>query len=105
LGPILSETYVKFKFPVSYPDKIIVGAKIEEGDLNSNGYKLTHSMWSLRHNRIVADGFGTVVSYNYATKKVEDMPIIMLNALKQLSEENSLHLEEILKNDEDYHNE
>lgn len=56
-------------------------------------------------SRIVADGYGTVVSYNYATKKVQDMPNFMLDSIKQLSEQNSLHLEKILTNDEDYHNE
>ena len=33
VGPILSETYCRFKFPLKYPDRILIGSTILTGTL------------------------------------------------------------------------
>ena len=92
LGPIVSDTYVKFIYPLEFPDKILVGATIPEGELGKDRYKLCHSMWSLKHQRIVAEGYATVVSYNYDTKKVEDMNEEMVGVIRNILQKDALHM-------------
>jgi acyl-CoA thioester hydrolase len=56
IGPILSETYCKFKFPMKYPDKVLVGATIALGDIHADRYKLSHTVWSLKEQIVVSEG-------------------------------------------------
>ena len=120
LGPIISDTYVKFKFPVSVPDILLVGATIKPGyillpkwiwftnsklfagDLAENRYILTHNMWSLRHQRIVAEGYATVLCYDYKEKKPKNIPPEMKMALDSMLETDSLLLEEIILNTKEF---
>jgi acyl-CoA thioester hydrolase len=72
LGPILSETYVKFLHPVHAGDTIVVGATGKLADGSKSRLLLQHSMWSIRKARVVAEGSSTVVSFNYPESKVQD---------------------------------
>jgi acyl-CoA thioester hydrolase len=90
VGPILSNTACSFKFPLSYPDKILVGATVLPGDMTHDRYKLTHAIWSLKHQRVVAEGYGTVVCYDFAQAKVHNIPPIMREAIDQLVQRTSL---------------
>ena len=92
IGPILSDTYCKFKFPLTYPDKLLVGATIKQGDWSKDRYKLSHAIWSLQHGRVVSEGYGTVVSYDYSKGKVVDMPEPLVHAIERLHQKDSLHL-------------
>ena len=96
VGPILSDTYCNFKLPLTAPDKILVGATILDGDLSQDRYKLTHSVWSLKYNRVVAEGFGTVVSYDFANKKSCDIPLPMIHAIEKVQSLDSLHLHDAI---------
>ena len=53
LEPIISDAHVKFIYPLEFPNKIVVGA--------------TQHV-EAKHQRVVAEGYATVVSYNYDTK-------------------------------------
>jgi acyl-CoA thioester hydrolase len=92
VGPILSDTYVKFIFPLMADDNLLVGAHIHEPDLGADRFKISHAIWSLRHNRVVASGFGTVVSFDYAKQKVEPFPKDIVDAVRTLGKKDSTHL-------------
>lgn len=92
VGPILADTYCKFNFPMTFPDSILVGATIRDGDLGKNRYKLTHAIYSLRHDRVVAEGYGTVVTYDYASNKVVDIPAPLRDAMIKGQKLDSVHL-------------
>jgi acyl-CoA thioester hydrolase len=92
IGPIMSDTYCAFKFPLTVPDKVLVGSTILKGDLHDDRYKLTHSIWSLRHQRVVADGYGTVVSYDFSKMKSCKMPAQLVHAIEKVQLRDSLHL-------------
>jgi acyl-CoA thioester hydrolase len=63
-GPILSTTECRFKFPVSFPDVLLIGATCS--DLEEDRFLLKHTAWSLRHGRIVSEGSGAIVTVDYA---------------------------------------
>ena len=67
IGPILSFQSCNYKAPLTYPDTIYVGAKIE----NIEGSKviIQHSIASKKLNRIVAEGEAHLVWYDYEKQK------------------------------------
>lgn len=89
VGPILSDTYCTFKFPLTAPDKLLVGATILKEDLSVDRYKLTHAIWSLQHQRVVAEGFGTVVSYDFKQRRACEIPEPLLHAIEEVQKSNS----------------
>lgn len=93
LGPILSETGVKFICPVTYPDTLLVGATAHMLENSTSRFKIMHSVWSFSKNRVVAEGFGTVASFNYAIDKSQDFDPLVIEALDKLSKKDSSHLE------------
>ena len=92
VGPIMSDTYCSFKLPLTMPDKLLVGSSVYKGDLSKDRYKLSHMVWSTKYNRVVAEGFGTVVSYDFVNKKSVDIPQPILKAIDQLQLRDSVHL-------------
>ena len=61
IGPILAHTELSYKFPVTYPDKLLVGASVDPATFDSSIGKrmiMKHDIFSLRHNRVVSSGTG-----------------------------------------------
>jgi acyl-CoA thioester hydrolase len=94
IGPILADTFVKFIFPITDGDHLLVGAHVHMKDLTATRAKISHSIWSTRHGRVVAEGFGTIAAYNYAAKQAEPFPKEIVDALESLSVKDSLVFEE-----------
>lgn len=63
IGPILASTQCRFKIPLSYPDKVSVGARISK--IEEDRFVMEYCMVSLRFQKVAAEGQGTVVTYNY----------------------------------------
>lgn len=97
LGPILAETHVKFIYPLGAYDTILIGAEAVMVEDSLSKFKLKHSIWSLTHNRVCAEGGGTVTSFNYSSGKVQDFHPAFVRAMHELSTKNCSHLEEMLK--------
>ncbi len=67
IGPILSFQSCSYKAPLTYPDTIYVGAKIE----TIVGSKITikQSIVSKKRNKIVAEGEAHIIWYDYDNQK------------------------------------
>jgi acyl-CoA thioester hydrolase len=72
VGPILGSAQCKFKFPLTYPDRILVGTRV--GEMGEDRFTMYFRVVSTRHNRIAADGDGVIVSYNYAENRKASIP-------------------------------
>lgn len=92
IGPILADSRCVFKFPLTFPDRLLVGATIAPGDMHSKRCKLTHGIWSLRHGRVVSDGDGTWASYDFQQGKSVPLPPQLVHAVHQVESGDSLHL-------------
>ena len=103
IGPILAHTELSYKFPVTYPDKLLVGASVDPASFDSSTGKrmiMKHDIWSLRHNRVVASGTGSVVTYDYATNKIIGAPEQLLHALQELEQNRTCeYMQESLENE------
>ncbi len=72
IGPILSETYCRFKAPLTYPDTVQIGTAI--GDIDTDRFTMHYVVVSEALDRIAAVGHGLVVCYDYARASKTDLP-------------------------------
>ncbi len=72
VGPILASTQCRFRFPVTYPDTLWVGAKITE--LGDDRFTHRYLAVSKTHDKVAAEGDGVVVAFNYHTNQKAPIP-------------------------------
>ena len=63
IGPILASASCKFKFPLTYPDRVLVGTRV--GEISADRFMMHFRAVSMRHGKVAADGEGMIVAYNY----------------------------------------
>jgi hypothetical protein len=96
LLPILKFFYlyvIQFKFPLIFPDTLLVGSTISTlDDLSSDRYILSHAIWSTQNNLVAAVGYSTVVSYDFGAAKAVDFPSSLVAAIHELLKKDSLDM-------------
>lgn len=63
IGVILASISCRYKLPITFPDTVIVGARVTQ--IGSDRFTMTHRTVSRRHKRIAAEGEGVIVTYDY----------------------------------------
>jgi acyl-CoA thioester hydrolase len=64
VGPILASTHARFRKPLTYPDDILIGARISE--VGEDRLKMEHRIISRRLNAVATEGEGIIVTFDYA---------------------------------------
>jgi acyl-CoA thioester hydrolase len=72
IGPILASTKCRYKTPLTYPDKVFVGAKTSE--IKVDRFVMEYLAVSQRLQKVAAEGEGVLVSYNYPENKKTSLP-------------------------------
>lgn len=72
LGPILASTQCRYRFPLTYPDTVSVGARAT--DLDVDRFRMVYRIVSHRHRRIAAEGDAVIVSYDYRNHTKAPLP-------------------------------
>jgi acyl-CoA thioester hydrolase len=72
IGPILAATHARFRKPLTYPDTILICARIAE--LGADRFTIDHRVVSRRLEAVVTEGTGTVVTFHYAEGRKVPMP-------------------------------
>lgn len=75
IGPILASVQCRFKSPVTFPDTLIVGTRMR--DLGADRFTMQHRLVSKAQARIVAEGEGLVVAYDYTTGSKAPIPALV----------------------------
>ena len=78
IGPILAATSCRFKTPLTYPDTVLIGAKVAV--IEADRFIMDHCVVSKKHQKIAAEGDAVIVAFNYRENKKTVMP----EELKQL---------------------
>jgi acyl-CoA thioester hydrolase len=65
IGPILASTHCRFRIPVTFPDRMHVGARVTE--VSVDRFTMAYRAFSERHNAVAAEGGGIIVAYDYAS--------------------------------------
>ena len=72
IGPILGATSCRYRFPLTYPDTISVGAKTVH--IAEDRFTMQYAVVSHSHEKIAAEGEGIVVIYDYRKRRKTAMP-------------------------------
>jgi len=72
IGPILANTQCKFKIPLTYPDTVSVGAKVDL--MENDRFLMKYLVVSHKHKNVAASGEGMLVSFNYHESKKTPIP-------------------------------
>jgi acyl-CoA thioester hydrolase len=82
LGPIVASTQARFRRPISYPDRLLVGARI--ADIQSDRVTFEYRLISTKLNAVAAEGQAVVVSYDYRANAKAPIPGPIRKAIEDL---------------------
>ena len=84
VGPILHSTSCRFRSPVTYPDTVVVAVRTVTVDED----RFTHEYRVVRADtrKVVAEGDGVVVSYDYGAGRKAPIPAEVRAAIDRLTE-------------------
>ena len=83
MGPIVASASAKFRKPLSYPDRIHIGARITE--ILSDRVTVEQVIVSERWNAIAAEGPTVVVNYDYRAGAKAALPMALEGAIRALA--------------------
>ncbi len=72
IGPILAETSCKFRAPLTHPDTISVGTRVD--NLQEDRFTMHYRIISQKLQKGAADGKGLIVAFNYRKNKKSPLP-------------------------------
>jgi acyl-CoA thioester hydrolase len=67
IGPILASTQCRFKIPLTYPDTVTVGARVEA--MGEDRFSMKYAVLSHKFEKIAAEGEGVLVFYDYRNNR------------------------------------
>lgn len=84
IGPILAATQCTYKIPLTYPDLVTVGAKVDR--IEEDRFVMKYAVVSHKHGKLAAAGEGTIVTFDYANSKKAPVPDEVEKCIKALEE-------------------
>ena len=72
VGPILARTQCVFKRPLTYPDTVHIGARVQ--DLAADRFTMSYRIASHEQQAIVAEGDARIISYDYSANAKAPIP-------------------------------
>ncbi|KAJ3087108.1 hypothetical protein HK102_011795 [Quaeritorhiza haematococci] len=82
VGPIVKTIFLDYKFPVTYPDTIFVGVRVDSIPAPDR-FNMNVRMVSKLHERKAVEGNAMIVMYDYRVGKKAEIPELLLELLKK----------------------
>ncbi len=82
VGPIVHSHRIRYRFPLTYPDRIRIGVRII--GVGQDRIRVAYRMISLTHDVIAAEGDTTIVFLDYRTGKKAPIPPPVLTAFDDI---------------------
>ena len=82
VGPILASTSCRFRAPVTYPDTLLVGARVTA--VGTDRFGMEYAAYSMHLGRVAAQGEAVVVAYDYAARSKALVPQQWLDTIRAL---------------------
>lgn len=84
VGPILASTSCKFRIPLTYPDKVLSGARVTK--IEKDRFIMNYIIVSIKHEKTAAEGEGLIVAFNYRDNKKVLLPEEMRQRIMNIEE-------------------
>jgi acyl-CoA thioester hydrolase len=81
LGFVVAYIDCKFKFPVTYPDNLIIGTKVEK--IGKDRFTLSQIIYSETHQKVAAKSESIIVSFSHEMKSKINLPDAALALLEK----------------------
>ncbi|MGO9915241.1 MAG: acyl-CoA thioesterase [Isosphaeraceae bacterium] len=82
VGPILAAVACDYRRPVTYPDTVLVGARVTR--IGRSSFGMEHAAASRGHGVIAAEGKSTLVVFDYHKEKSHPIPQALRQAIEAL---------------------
>jgi acyl-CoA thioester hydrolase len=82
IGPILHSTQARFRAPLEWPDEIEVSTRVAE--LLDDRFRMDYQVASRGLDRLVAEGWGVIVAYDYRQRAKSVLPEEIRRAVAEL---------------------
>ncbi|EGD77839.1 hypothetical protein PTSG_09472 [Salpingoeca rosetta] len=80
VGPIMADAYTRFKAPLTFPDTLSLGIRVDE--VERDELQLVYQLVSEKlKGTVAAEGRGRLVSFDYRTGAKADFPPAMVEAM------------------------
>lgn len=84
LGPILASTQCRYRFPLTYPDSVSVGARVPH--VEEDRFRMEYRIVSHRHQKVAAEGDALIVSYDYRKRTKAPLPEAVRRYILEMEE-------------------
>jgi acyl-CoA thioester hydrolase len=82
IGPILASTQCRFKIPLTYPDTVSVGARVDL--VETDRFRMLYAVVSHRHGKAAATGEGQLVTFDYGNNRKAAVPAVIRERIAAL---------------------
>ena len=84
IGPILAATSCRYRRPITYPDRITIGARVDIDSVGDDRFTMHYQAISHHQLAVVSEGDGRIVSYDYEKKQKAPLPDAVREAILKL---------------------
>lgn len=88
IGPILGFTDCKFRQPLVYPDRVMVGSRVRS--ILADRFIMEYRIVSERLEGMVAEGEGVIVIYDYRTRQKAALPPDLRRRIEEMENRSDL---------------
>jgi acyl-CoA thioester hydrolase len=81
LGTILAQTTCKYHKPLTFPDQIVVGAKVKS--MSKSSFVMEYLIVSEKVG-VAASGEGVIVMYDYNASQKAELPLVIKAAIEEI---------------------
>lgn len=82
VGPILANISCDYRFPLTFPDTIYVGARVTA--LGNTSFKMAHAIVSANQKKLAAEVDSTIVMFDYPKNRAARIPDHLRSAIQAL---------------------
>ena len=82
VGPILANLSCDYRRPLTYPDKVHVGARVSK--VGNTSFRMDHVIVSHNENEVAAEASSVLVTLDYSTGKPVPVPEKTREAIRKL---------------------
>jgi acyl-CoA thioester hydrolase len=82
IGPIVATAQARFRRPVTYPDTLLVGARVST--MSEDRYTVDYRVVSKTQADVVTLGDTVVVTYHYSDEKKVPIPLELKKRIEQI---------------------
>lgn len=73
LGPILARQDIRYIFPITYPDTVLVGFRVAE--IQEDRLLCESKIYSKKYSRLSAIAYNTIMAYDFNSLRKADIPV------------------------------